>query len=124
MTYQGVCYNYSGVLVLNELYNSIFIPQIFPMNKTELIDAIAEKADVSKKDTDAVLTATINAIMEAVASGDKISLIGFGSFEPRERKARDGRNPQTGETIKIPATTVPAFSAGKGFKQMVSGAKD
>ncbi|KPQ32581.1 MAG: DNA-binding protein HU-beta [Phormidesmis priestleyi Ana] len=94
------------------------------MNKTELIDAIAEKADVSKKDTDAVLTATINAIMEAVASGDKISLIGFGSFEPRERKARDGRNPQTGETIKIPATTVPAFSAGKGFKQMVSGAKD
>ena len=81
MTYQGVCYNYSGVLVLNELYNSIFIPQIFPMNKTELIDRDRRKKQMFlKKDTDAVLTATINAIMEAVASGDKISLIGFGSF--------------------------------------------
>ena len=59
--------------------------------------------------------------MEAVAGGDKVSLVGFGSFEPRDRKARDGRNPQTGKTIKIPATTVPAFSAGKGFKQLVAG---
>lgn len=90
------------------------------MNKAELIDMVSEKADVSKKDADAVLSAVIESIMESVAGGDKVSLVGFGSFEPRDRKARDGRNPQTGETIKIPATTVPAFSAGKGFKEMVA----
>ncbi len=92
------------------------------MNKGELIDAVAEKAEVSKKDADAVVTATIEAIMEAVASGDKVSLVGFGSFEPRDRAAREGRNPKTGETLKIAATTVPGFSAGKGFKQMVASA--
>lgn len=92
------------------------------MNKAELIDMVADKADVSKKDADVVLTAVIDSIMESVAKGDKVSLVGFGSFEPRDRKARDGRNPQTGETIKIPATTVPAFSAGKGFKQLVADA--
>lgn len=92
------------------------------MNKAELVDAVAEKAEVSKRDADAIVTAAVEAIMEAVASGDKVSLVGFGSFEPRERKARDGRNPQTGETIKIPATTVPAFSVGKGFKQLVASA--
>ncbi|MGB3572954.1 MAG: HU family DNA-binding protein [Phormidesmis sp.] len=92
------------------------------MNKAELIDMVSEKADVSKKDADAVLTAVIESIMESVAGGDKVSLVGFGSFEPRDRKARDGRNPQTGETIKIPATTVPAFSAGKGFKEKVAAA--
>ncbi len=92
------------------------------MNKAELIDMVSEKADVSKKDADAVLTAVIESIMESVANGDKVSLVGFGSFEPRDRKARDGRNPQTGETIKIPATTVPAFSAGKGFKEKVAAA--
>ncbi|MEL6351533.1 MAG: HU family DNA-binding protein [Cyanobacteria bacterium J06627_28] len=91
------------------------------MNKGELIDIVAEKAEVSKKDADAIVSATVEAIMEAVAGGDKVSLVGFGSFEPRDRKARDGRNPQTGKTIKIPATTVPAFSAGKGFKQLVAG---
>ncbi|NJM98825.1 MAG: HU family DNA-binding protein [Phormidesmis sp. RL_2_1] len=92
------------------------------MNKGELIDAVAEKTGVSKKDADAVVTAVVEAIMESVADGEKVSLVGFGSFEPRARKARDGRNPQTGETIKIPATTVPAFSAGKGFKQLVASA--
>lgn len=91
------------------------------MNKGELIDVVAEKADVSKKDAEAIVSAAIESIMESVASGDKVSLVGFGSFEPRARKARDGRNPQTGATIKIPATTVPAFSAGKGFKQLVAG---
>ncbi|MGB7250899.1 MAG: HU family DNA-binding protein, partial [Phormidesmis sp.] len=64
------------------------------MNKAELVDAVAEKAEVSKRDADAIVTATVEAIMEAVASGSKVSLVGFGSFEPRERKARDGRNPQ------------------------------
>lgn len=89
------------------------------MNKGELVDAVAAKAQVTKKEADAVLTATIEAIMEAVASGDKVTLVGFGSFEPRQRAAREGRNPQTGKTIKIAATTVPAFSAGKQFKEMV-----
>ena len=92
------------------------------MNKGELIDAVAEKAEVSKKDADAIVTGTVEAIMAAVASGEKVSLVGFGSFGPRERKAREGRNPKTGETLKIPATTVPAFSAGKGFKQLIASA--
>lgn len=92
------------------------------MNKGELIEVVAAKAEVSKKDTDAVVTAMVEAIMEAVAKGDKVLLVGFGNFEPRERKAREGRNPQTGKALKIPATTVPAFSAGKGFKQLVAAA--
>ena len=92
------------------------------MNKGELIDAVAAKAEVSKKDADAIVTAMVEAIMEAVASGDKVSLVGFGSFEPRDRQAREGRNPKTGETLKIAATTVPGFSAGKGFKQLVASA--
>ena len=92
------------------------------MNKGELIEVVATKAEVSKKDADAIVTAMVEAITTAVASGEKVSLVGFGSFEPRERKAREGRNPQTGKTLKIPATTVPAFSAGKGFKQLVASA--
>ena len=90
------------------------------MNKAELIDLVSEKAEVSKKDADAIVSATVESIMESVASGDKVSLVGFGSFEPRARKARNGRNPQTGKAIKIPATTVPAFSAGIGFKELVA----
>lgn len=90
------------------------------MNKGELVDAIAEKAQVTKKEADAILTASIDAIMEAVAEGHKVTLVGFGSFEPRKRAAREGRNPQTGKTISIPETVVPAFSAGKLFKEMVS----
>jgi DNA-binding protein HU-beta len=66
------------------------------------------------------LTAAIDSIMEAVSTGDKVTLVGFGSFEPRERKEREGRNPKTGEAMKIPATKVPAFSAGKLFKDMVA----
>jgi DNA-binding protein HU-beta len=92
------------------------------MNKAELIDTVSEKAEVSKKDADAIVTAMVEAIMEAVASSDKVSLVGFGSFEPRDRVAREGRNPKTGETLKIAATTVPGFSAGKGFKQLVASA--
>jgi DNA-binding protein HU-beta len=92
------------------------------MNKGELIDAVADKAEVSKKDADAIVTAAIEVIMETVASGDKVTLVGFGSFEPRDRAAREGRNPKTGETLKIAATTVPGFSAGKRFKQLVASA--
>ncbi|HIK45617.1 MAG TPA: HU family DNA-binding protein [Leptolyngbyaceae cyanobacterium M65_K2018_010] len=96
------------------------------MNKGELIDKAAEKASASldkpitKKDVDAVITATIEIIMDAVAEGNKVTLVGFGSFEPRDRKEREGRNPKTGETMLIQATRVPAFSAGKLFKEKVA----
>ena len=90
------------------------------MNKGELIDAIASKTQVTKKEVDAVLSATLESIMDAVAGGEKVTLVGFGTFEPRKRAAREGRNPQTGKTIQIPETTVPAFSAGKQFKDMVA----
>lgn len=90
------------------------------MNKGELIDAIAEKAEVSKKDADTVLTAILDSIVEAVSSGDKVSLVGFGSFEPRDRQAREGRNPKTGDKMTIAATRIPAFSAGKAFKEKVA----
>ncbi|CAN1208704.1 HU family DNA-binding protein [Tumidithrix helvetica PCC 7403] len=99
------------------------------MNKGELVDAIAKKAaekgfTVNKKTTDEVLTATLEVIVETVAGGDKVTLVGFGSFESRERKAREGRNPKTGAKMEIPATKVPAFSAGKSFKERVSPPSD
>ncbi len=90
------------------------------MNKGELVDEIAQRASVTKKQADAVLTAAIDAIMDAVSNGDKVTLVGFGSFEARERQEREGRNPKTGEKMTIPATKVPAFSAGKLFKEKVS----
>ena len=83
------------------------------MNKTELIAAIAEKAELSKKDAEAALNASVEAISEALAQGDKIQLIGFGSFEVKERAARVGRNPKTKEEIKIPASKYPVFKASK-----------
>ncbi len=91
------------------------------MNKGELVDAIASSTELPKKDADTILSALVEAIMEAVAAGDKVTLVGFGSFERRERSAREGRNPQTGETLQIAATRVPAFSSGKLFKERVSG---
>ncbi|PHJ59612.1 DNA-binding protein [Nostoc linckia z18] len=91
------------------------------MNKGELIDAIAAKANITKKEADAVLTATIDTIIETVSNGDKVTLVGFGSFERRDRKAREGRNPKTNEKMDIPATRVPAFSAGKQFRESVVG---
>ncbi len=90
------------------------------MNKGELVDKVAEKASVTKKQADVVLSAVIESIMDAVSQGDKVTLVGFGSFEPRDRKEREGRNPKTGEAMQIPATKVPAFSAGKQFKEMVA----
>ncbi|NEO73481.1 HU family DNA-binding protein [Moorena sp. SIO3H5] len=94
------------------------------MNKGELVDKVAERATVTKKQADAVLSAAIETIMEAVSEGDKVTLVGFGSFESRERKAREGRNPKTGEKMEIPATKVPAFSAGKVFKEKVAPPKE
>lgn len=90
------------------------------MNKAELVNAVADKAGVTKKQADEILGATIDTIIETVSKGDKVTLVGFGSFEPRARKAREGRNPKTGKALKIPATTVPAFSAGKVFKDAVA----
>jgi len=89
------------------------------MNKAELIEAVAAKTSTTKKQANAMLDAILGTIVDAVADGDKITLVGFGSFESRDRVARDGRNPKTGETLKIPATVVPAFSAGKEFREAV-----
>ena len=89
------------------------------MNKTELVAVVSEAANVSKKDAMAVVSATFDAITNAIASGDKVQLAGFGTFEVRERAARDGKNPLTGEAIKIEACKVPAFKAGKALKDAV-----
>ncbi|MEB3886954.1 HU family DNA-binding protein [Lyngbya sp. CCY1209] len=90
------------------------------MNKGELVDVVAARADVTKKQADAVLSAALDSIMDSVSRQEKVTLVGFGSFEARERKAREGRNPKTGEKMDIPATRVPAFSAGKMFKDKVA----
>ncbi|AWX15867.1 DNA-binding protein [Mergibacter septicus] len=89
------------------------------MNKTELIDAIAAKAELSKKDAKAALEATLETITETLKAGETIQLIGFGTFKVNERKARTGRNPKTLETIQIPASKVPAFVSGKALKDAV-----
>ena len=89
------------------------------MNKEELVKEVAKKAKVSQKAAADVLSATIDTVQKTVAKGKKVTLVGFGTFEPRKRAARTGRNPQTGATLKIAAKTVPAFSAGKKFKELV-----
>lgn len=93
------------------------------MNKTELIAAAAEKADVSKKDTEAVVNAALDAVTAALKKGEKVQVVGFGSFEVKSRPARTGRNPRTKEAIKIPASKVPAFKAGKVLKDAVAKKK-
>lgn len=90
------------------------------MNKEELVKEIAKKAKVSQKEATEVLGAVLDTIEKTVAKGKKVTLVGFGTFEARKRAARTGRNPQTGSEIKIAAKTVPAFSAGKKFKELVN----
>ena len=90
------------------------------MKKTELIAAVAEQTGLSKKDAEKALNATIDTIIKAVAEGDKIQLTGFGTFEQRQRNARTGVDPRTGNSIEIPASKVPAFKAGKAFKDVVN----
>ena len=90
------------------------------MNKTELIAAVAEKADLSKKDADAAVAAVLDAVTAALADGDKVQLIGFGTLEVRERAERQGRNPKTGEAMTIAASKVPAFKAGNALKNAVA----
>ena len=89
------------------------------MNKDELLKEVAKKAGVAQKTAGDVVSATLEIIEKTVSKGKKVTLIGFGTFDARKRGARTGRNPQTGAEIKIPAKTVPAFTAGKKFKEMV-----
>ncbi len=91
------------------------------MNKEELVQEISKKASVTQKEASEVLSVLIDTIQTTVKKGKKVTLVGFGTFEPRKRAARIGRNPQTGKELKIPAKTVPAFSAGKKFKTAVNG---
>ena len=90
------------------------------MNKTDLINVVAQEANIAKKDADAVISATIKAITEALKAGEKVQLIGFGNFEVKATAAREGRNPKTGETIKIEAAKKPVFSASKVLKDEVN----
>ena len=90
------------------------------MNKAELINAVAKKADLSKKDSEAAINAAIDVIAAALADGDKVQLVGFGAFEVKARAERIGRNPKTKEQISIPASKVPVFKAGKALKDAVA----
>jgi DNA-binding protein HU-beta len=90
------------------------------MNKTELIQQVADKANLTKTQTQDAVRALLKTIMQKVAEGDKVTLVGFGSFEPKVRSAREGRNPKTGESVQIPAARVPTFSPGKTFKEAVN----
>ena len=90
------------------------------MNKTELINAVAEKAVLSKKDSEAAVTAALDVISAALAEGDEVRLVGFGTFEVKKRAARTGRNPKTKEPVENPASKVPAFKPGKALKDAVA----
>ncbi len=93
------------------------------MTKNELVSKVAESTGLTKKDVEKTVNSTLEAITAALKKGDKVSFVGFGSFETRKRPARKGRNPQTKEEIKIPATVAPVFKAGKGLKEAVAKAK-
>ncbi|HHY92692.1 MAG TPA: HU family DNA-binding protein [Firmicutes bacterium] len=89
------------------------------MNKTDLVSAVAEKSGLTKKDAEKAVSAVFDVVGEALAAGDKVQVVGFGTFEVRERAARKGRNPQTGEEIDIAAAKLPVFKAGKGLRETV-----
>lgn len=91
------------------------------MNKKELIDSVAQEAELTKEAAAAAVDATLESIVDALKGGDSVRLVGFGNFEVAERKASNGRNPRTGEPLKIPASRVPKFKAGKAFKEAVNG---
>lgn len=91
------------------------------MNKQDLVNVMAEKSGLTKKDSEKAMDALLEAIGEALAKGDKVALVGFGTFEVKDRAARVGRNPQTGEEIRIAATKVPTFKAGKMLKDSIAG---
>lgn len=93
------------------------------MNKSELVEVVAKEADLSRAAAEEALAAVVGAIVKAVAKGDTVTLVGFGSFKSSKRAARIGRNPQTGKELKIAASTVPRFTAGATFKAAVAGKK-
>ncbi len=93
------------------------------MTKAELIDKVSSDGNLSKTDASNAVNSVIDSISKALKKGDRVTLVGFGSFDVSKRKKRDGRNPRTGETIKIPATKTPTFKAGKALKEMVGGKK-
>lgn len=93
------------------------------MNKTELVAAISEKTELTKKDSEKALKALIDVVAEELKKGEKVQLVGFGTFEVSERAARTGKNPQTGKAIKIPASKAPKFKAGKALKDTVNSTK-
>ncbi len=102
--------------------NQLAFAQTIPsMNKADLVNLVAARTELTKTDVSLVVDAAIDTIIDSVVEGKKVSILGFGSFEPRERSARQGLNPKTGEKIKIPAKRVPAFTAGKMFKDRVQG---
>jgi len=113
----------SEQMILNSYFVLIlfvsFWEEVNVMNKTDLINAVAEKSELSKKDATKAVDAVFEAVMDSLKNGEKVQLIGFGNFEVRERSARKGRNPQTGEEIEIPASKVPAFKPGKALKDVV-----
>ena len=90
------------------------------MNKQDLVLQVANKMQVTQKQSEEMLSTVLDSIVKSVSKGNKVTLVGFGTFEARKRKQRKGRNPQTGQEIEIPASTVPRFSAGKQFKQSVN----
>ena len=115
-----LCYKTKYIAYFEKKYIIILVEERgFIMNKEELISEISKKAKVSKKDAGMILSATIDTIEKSVKKGNKVTLVGFGTFDLRHRKARTGRNPQTGKAIKIAAKKVPTFSAGKSFKELV-----
>ena len=103
---------------MSSIYNNLGRNQF--MNKSELIEAVAEKSGLTKADTDRALKSVIETITETLQKGEQVTMIGFGTFLVRERKARTGRNPRTGETIQIKAANNPAFKAGKALKDAVN----
>ncbi len=105
--------------LLRNHYLDLDWEEVNGMNKTDLINAVAESTELSKKDATKAVDAVFDAIMDSLQQGDKVQLIGFGNFEVRERAARKGRNPQTGDEIEIPASKVPAFKPGKALKDAV-----
>ena len=103
-----------------KINNENSLQEEFNMNKTELVAAMAEQTNLSKKDAEAALKAFIDVVSEELKKGEKVQLVGFGTFEVSERAAREGRNPQTGETMEIKASKTPKFKAGKALKDIVN----
>lgn len=109
------------MLIAYYMQFSILKEEVNIMNKTDLVNAVAEKSELSKKDAAKAVDAVFETVMDSLSKGEKVQIIGFGNFEVRERAARKGRNPQTGEEIEIPASKVPAFKAGKALRDAVRG---